>query len=457
MKRTTSLNLTSGPILKTLSELALPIMASSMLGTAYNITDMAWIGMLGAKAVAGVGVGGMYVWLSQGLASLPRMGGQVHAAQACGRGDYEKARSYASSAIQLSLLFGLLFSAACVLFIDPLLGFFQLGDAKTYASARSYMLITCGLLVFSYLNLTLTGLSTAQGDSKTPLMANLLGLISNMILDPMLILGIGPFPRLETVGAAIATVTAQILVFLVLLIKSLRAEEPNILRSIRLFTRFPANYYKDIFRIGFPTAIQGTLYCFISMVLTRMVSSFGAAAIATQRVGGQIESLSWNTADGFGSALNAFTAQNYGAGNSDRIRKGYRISFIIIALWGLLVTAAFVFFPTPISRLFFHETDAIAIAVDYLIIIGFSEAFMSVELLTIGALSGLGRTRLCSIISIVLTGARIPLAMLLSGTALGLNGIWWALTLTSIIKGIVFTLTFHHISKRLPGKRVRIS
>ena len=457
MKRTTSLNLTSGLILKTLSELALPIMASSMLGTAYNITDMAWIGMLGAKAVAGVGVGGMYVWLSQGLASLPRMGGQVHAAQACGRGDYEKARSYASSAIQLSLLFGLLFSAACVLFIDPLLGFFQLGDAKTYASARSYMLITCGLLVFSYLNLTLTGLSTAQGDSKTPLMANLLGLISNMILDPMLILGIGPFPRLETVGAAIATVTAQILVFLVLLIKSLRAEEPNILRNIRLFTRFPADYYKDIFRIGLPTAIQGTLYCFISMVLTRMVSSFGAAAIATQRVGGQIESLSWNTADGFGSALNAFTAQNYGAGNSDRIRKGYRISFIIIALWGLLVTAAFVFFPTPISRLFFHEAGAIAIAVDYLIIIGFSEAFMSVELLTIGALSGLGRTRLCSIISIVLTGARIPLAMLLSGTALGLNGIWWALTLTSIIKGIVFTLTFHHISKRLPGKRVRIS
>lgn len=457
MKRTTSLNLTSGPILKTLSELALPIMASSMLGTAYNITDMAWIGMLGAKAVAGVGVGGMYVWLSQGLASLPRMGGQVHAAQACGRGDYEKARSYASAAMQLSLLFGLLFSAACVLFIDPLLGFFQLGDAKTYASARSYMLITCGLLVFSYLNLTLTGLSTAQGDSKTPLMANLLGLISNMILDPMLILGIGPFPRLETVGAAIATVTAQILVFLVLLIKSLRAEEPNILRRIRLFTRFPADYYKDIFRIGFPTAIQGTLYCFISMVLTRMVSSFGAAAIATQRVGGQIESLSWNTADGFGSALNAFTAQNYGAGNSDRIRKGYRISFIIIALWGLLVTAAFVFFPTPISRLFFHETDAIAIAVDYLIIIGFSEAFMSVELLTIGALSGLGRTRLCSIISIVLTGARIPLAMLLSGTSLGLNGIWWALALTSIIKGIVFTLTFHHISKRLPGKRVRTS
>ena len=87
MKRTTSLNLTSGPILKTLSELALPIMASSMLATAYNITDMAWIGMLGAKAVAGVGVGGMFTWLSQGLSSFARMGGQVQVAQCIGRGD----------------------------------------------------------------------------------------------------------------------------------------------------------------------------------------------------------------------------------------------------------------------------------------------------------------------------------------------------------------------------------
>ena len=82
MSKTKTIDLTSGPILKTLAELALPIMASSLLGTAYNITDMAWIGMLGSKAVAGVGVGGMYVWLSQGLVALPRMGGQVNVAQA---------------------------------------------------------------------------------------------------------------------------------------------------------------------------------------------------------------------------------------------------------------------------------------------------------------------------------------------------------------------------------------
>ena len=87
----------------------------------------------------------------------------------------------------------------------------------------------------------------------------------------------------------------------------------------------------------------------ISMILTRMVSAFGAGAIATQRVGGQIESVSWNTADGFAAALNAFVGQNYGAKKPDRIRKGYNISFKILAVWGLIVTGAFVFLPGPIA------------------------------------------------------------------------------------------------------------
>ena len=148
MSKAKTVDLTSGPILKTLAELALPIMISSMLGTAYSIMDMAWIGLLGAKAVAGVEVGGMYVWLSQGLASLSRMGGQVNTAQACGRKDYDQARSYAASSLQLTALSGILFAAVCVIFIQPLLGFFNLTDAETYTAARSYTLITCGLILF---------------------------------------------------------------------------------------------------------------------------------------------------------------------------------------------------------------------------------------------------------------------------------------------------------------------
>ena len=440
-------NLTKGPILKTLTKLAIPIIASSFLGTLYNITDMAWIGLLGSKAVAGVGVGGMFTWLSQGLAAMARMGGQVQVAQCIGRGERDRAHGFAQAAVQLATLMGMAYAVISLLFTRQMVAFFQLTDPEAQTAALSYTKIACGLIVFSFLTLTMTGLYTAQGDSKTPFLANLIGLITNMILDPVLILGPGPFPKLGVVGAAIATVTAQAIVMTMMILGVIIQKKENVLKGIRLTAKIPKEYLGGLCRIGIPTAIQGMAYCAISMVLTRMVSAYGAEAVATQRVGGQIESISWNTADGFAAALNAFIAQNYGAGKMDRVRKGYRASLWTVGIWGLLISFVFICFPQAIADIFFHEPKAVATAVGYLVIIGFSEAFMCVELTTVGALSGLGRTRLCSIISITFTSARIPLAIILGGL-IGLSGIWWALSVTSIIKGIIFTCTFLWITRK---------
>lgn len=440
-------NLTKGPILKTLTKLAIPIMASSFLGTLYNITDMAWIGLLGSKAVAGVGVGGMFTWLSQGLAAMARMGGQVQVAQCIGRGERDRAHGFAQAAVQLATLMGMAYAVISLLFTRQMVAFFQLTDPEAQTAALAYTKIACGLIVFSFLTLTMTGLYTAQGDSKTPFLANLIGLVTNMILDPVLILGPGPFPKLGVVGAAIATVTAQAIVMTIMILGVFIQKKENVLKGISLTAKIPKEYLSGICRIGIPTAIQGMAYCAISMVLTRMVSAYGAEAVATQRVGGQIESISWNTSDGFAAALNAFIAQNYGAGKMDRVRKGYRASLWTVGIWGLLISFVFICFPQAIADIFFHEPKAVATAVGYLVIIGFSEAFMCVELTTVGALSGLGRTRLCSIISITFTSARIPLAIILGGL-IGLNGIWWALSITSIIKGIIFTCTFLWITRK---------
>lgn len=447
--RKIAVDLVNEPILQALTRLATPIMASAFLATAYNITDMAWIGRLGSKAVAGVGVGGMYLWLSQGLVSMARMGGQVNVAQAIGREDREAAAAYARAAVQMTLIFALFFAAVCLCFTDAMVAFFQLSDAEAVRDAEYYLKITGGCIIFSYMTQTLTGLFTAQGDSKTPFLANLTGLLMNMLFDPLLILGIGPFPALGVSGAAIATVFAQFVVMTVMLLHLYTDRtSDNVLRGLQIFKRSRKQHIRHIISIGFPTAVQGTLYCGISMFLTRMVSSFGSGAIAVQRVGGQIESLSWNAADGFAAALNAFTAQNYGAGRRDRVVKGYHLAFRLIAGWGLAITALFLLFPGPISSLFFYEKEVLRFSVSYLMIIGIGESFMCVELMTIGALSGLGKTRLCSMISILLTGARIPLAVLLSGTALGLNGIWWALTLSSVVKGIVFWYAFHYVIQK---------
>lgn len=437
------MDLTKGPILKVLTKLALPIMASAFLATAYNITDMAWIGLLGSEAVAGIGVGGMYMWLSSGLATLARTGGQVHVAQSLGKGDKESAVKYATASLQLALVFGALFGAVCLLFTDPLIAFFRLNGAGAIDAARVYIRIACGTVIFSYVGIALTGLYTAQGDSKTPLKANFIGLVINMILDPMLILGVGPFPRLEMAGAAIATVIAQIIVVVVLMVDiGNKKQDENVIKQTKVFAKPEIGYVGRVVRLGGPIALQSTLYCGISMILTRLVTSFGDGAIAAQRVGGQIESLSWNAADGFSSAINAFAAQNFGAKKMERVKRGYNVSALTMGVWGAFVGLVFLVFPKQIAEIFFHEADVVAIAVDYLRIIGIGEAFMCVELMGVGAISGLGNTKICSIISVVLTGMRIPLAYILSGTPLQLNGIWWALTISSICKGFAMHVAF---------------
>ena len=442
-------NLTEGSIFKVLMKLSLPIMASAFLATAYSITDLAWIGSLGSTAVAGVGVGGMYVWLSQGLATLARMGGQVPVAQELGRGNVEEAKKYAVASLWIVTAFGLLFGAITLIFTNPMVSFFHLDSVQSVTYAKWYLRITCGSILFSYIGYTLTGLYTAQGDSKTPLKANLIGLVTNMILDPVLILGIGPFPRLEVIGAALATVFAHVLVMAVLIFDIYRSKSKNILKTANITSVPEKTIVKSIFHIGAPSALQSSLYCAFSMVLTRMVSKFGDGAIATQRVGGQIESITWNVADGFAAALNAFSAQNFGAGKMDRVKKGFALSAAAIAVWGSLIGVLFLLFPEGISNLFFHEPDVVLISIGYLTIIAIGEPFMCVEIVSSGAIAGLGNTKLCSIISILFTGSRIPLAYFLSNTSLGLKGIWWALSITSICKGIVFVVAFHKQSEKL--------
>ena len=136
---------------------------------------------------------------------------------------------------------GLVYAAIVLLFLHQLIGFFQLDDAEAIAAAFSYTRIACGLIVFSFLTFTLTGIYTAQGDSKTPFIANLIGLVINMILDPVLILGPGPLPGLGVAGAAIATVTAQGIVMSVMVIGIFVQKKDNVLKGIRLLQEFRWN------------------------------------------------------------------------------------------------------------------------------------------------------------------------------------------------------------------------
>lgn len=442
------IDLLHGKILPSLTGLAIPIMATSMVQTAYNLTDMAWIGRVGSKAVAAVGAAGMYTWFSQGIVTLARMGGQIKVAHSLGEGDSDAAVEYARGALQMTICLAVLFALVVNAFAGPMIGYFGMNDPDILRDGESYLRIVGGLIIFSFLNQTMTGLFTAAGDSRTPFIANSMGLVTNMILDPVLIFGVGPFPRMEAVGAAVATVTAQSVVTIVLVSRA--CQDTVLFQKIRLWKPTSLRYLKTILELGIPSSLQSMLYSGISMVLTRMVAGWGDSAVAVQRVGGQIECISWMTAEGFGSAMNAFTGQNFGARFYERMKKGYRIALAVMISWGIFTSLIMIFGAEWLFRIFIQEIHVLPIGISYLTVLGYGQMPMCVELMTGGALQGMGKTMSCSVITIILTAIRIPLAFALSRTSLGLDGIWWALTLTTIVKGIIFTAFYFRQLSLLP-------
>lgn len=441
----TRINLLEGKILPALSALALPIMATSLIQMAYNLIDMIWIGKIGASAVASVGAAGMFMWLSNGLATLAKMGGQIKVGHALGAQKKEDAASYAQSSIQMGIVFAVMFGILSIVFADEMIGFFQLNSAQVIQDAKLYLMITCGLVIFSFMNQIFTGILTAMGNSRTSFIATGIGLVLNIVLDPLFIFGFGAIPPMGVAGAAIATVLAQLVVMLLFLYTILR--DTALFCDVHILHSYSSQHTREIFRIGFPSAVQSMLFSGISMVIARVIAGWGDAAVAVQKVGSQIESISWMTAEGYAAALNSFVAQNHGAKNTDRIREGYRLSMIVMLSWGVFCSLVLIVFPQVIFQVFIQELEVLPMGVDYLRILGVSQLFMCMEITTAGAFSGLGKTLPPSIVSILLTGARIPMAMLL-GSWMGLNGVWWAITISSIGKGIVLLGWFLRDMKR---------
>lgn len=433
-----NINLLDGPIAGSLAKLALPIMGTSLIQMAYNLTDMIWIGRINSNAVAAVGAAGMYMWLSNGFATLAKMGGQVLLGQSLGAGKEEEAVSYARAALQMGVIFGLIYGLISIVGNKPLIGFFNLNSEQVIMDARWYLMITCGGVVFNFMNQILTGLMTAIGNSVITFRSTTIGLLINLVLDPVLIFGIGPCPELGVAGAAIATVFAQVIVFVVY-VMTIR-HDPLIFGRLKFLTVTKFRYFKDIITIGLPVAVQSVLFTGISMLIARMIAGWGDAAVAVQKVGSQIESISWMTAEGFGSAVNAFTAQNYGAGKKDRVKKGYKTALGIMLVWGCFTTFVLVAFPELLFQIFITEKAVIPMGVDYLRILGVSQLFMCTEMASAGAFQGLGRTMPPSISGVLLTALRIPLAAVLAETVLKLNGIWWSISISSILKGTILPI-----------------
>lgn len=438
-----SIDILAGPILSSLVRFALPFMLTSLFTTFYTLTDLIWLGRLSSDAVAAAGVIGYLIWMGDSVALIARTGLGVVTAQKQGAGakDIDDALS---AGLALSFISALIFAALMFLISDTFVSFYKLGE-KVNVPAGEYAYIVFLGMIFKIMHFSYSQAYQSLGDSKKPFLINLIGLITNVILDPVLIFGFGPIPALGIAGAAWATTIAQLLVFLVFyldgkIIAGKFTVEENPLAhigKIRFFKKQDKGLFKKIFFIGLPVFLMSTAFCIISMILNRMMSTFGALAVAVSTIGSQLESLNWMTVEGFGGALTAMTAQNIGAKNRDRVFKIMDTGIMLITSIGLAVMALFLLFGRQLFVLFLpFDKAGQDLGTLYLFIFSFSEVFMALETASASCYNAMGRTLPPALISVIFNCMRIPLGLFLM-PKIGIAGVWAAMSISSVLKGTI--------------------
>ncbi|MGL5318678.1 MAG: MATE family efflux transporter [Bacteroidales bacterium] len=440
-------DLTTGNIAQSLISLSLPIISASFVQMTYNMIDMFWIGHYSVTAVAAIGAAAFFSWMSNAFSFITKVGVEVTVSQALGEGDKSKAKDYARYGFAWSLIIGTLFAIFIMLFSRQAIGFFGLEEEVQLEGAMYLRWVAPGFLL-TFLNQLFSGIYNASGNSKPPFRINAVGLIANILLDPLLIYGYGPFPELGLKGAAIATTLSQTFVFGMFAWRFFSAHRSPVDKLV--FT----NPFKEpesfrLLRIGAPVGAQNLLFCFISMFVAQLAATFGKEGLAAYGVGAQFEAITWMSAGGFSTALCAFVGQNYGALRYDRIKKAYSYTIRVAGVIGILVTILFLTAGDQLFSLFVSDEYTAHLGGGYLRIIALSQFFMILEIVSSGAFNGLGKTIPPSVVNISFNLLRIPFAYIFTyHFGIGIEGVWWSITLTSVCKGIILYVWYSRYSTR---------
>lgn len=433
-------NVTEGPILKKMLILAFPILLTTLSQIAYNLTDIFWIGrvdkigMVETNAVAAIGTVSYLTWFAFGFILIAKIGTSVKVSHAVGRNEIKDVNVFASNGLLLEATLGILLSIAILIFKNDYLAIFNIDTPQIKEYALMYIPIIGGFLFIQFIVNGFVAINEGLGQTRINLSVLAVGFLFNMALDPILIIVF----KLGITGAAIATVTAQILTLLFFFIIYKR-HNPNL--KVFHFKNFNLNAMKKIIGIGLPVGIQSMFFTAISIYIARRVFEFGPNIVAGQRIGVQIEQLTWMIASGFQSAITVFIGQNFGAKQYARIKRSiFDISLILIP-YALLISLMLLFIPETLMRIFVDDNQTVENGVTYLRIISLSQVFMIIEAIGTGFFNGIGKSYVPSIVGVVGNSLRIPFVIWLT-VSMFEKGIWWSLNFSTILKALIIMVVF---------------
>lgn len=415
-------DLTKGNITKGLVLFALPMIAGNLLQQLYNVADTLIVGRaLGRNALAAVGsaytlmtfLTSVFLGLSMGAGALFSI--------CLGKQDKPSLRSAVAHALGLILGVTLLLNAAVYLFLDEILLFLQI-PAELAADMRTYLLIIfAGLLATSVYNF-FACLLRAVGNSVAPLWFLGISALLNIGLDLLFVLVF----HWGIAGAAAATVFSQYVSGVGLLAYTfLRCRE---FLPSRAELRFRREILRELLDLSMLTCAQQSAMNFGILLIQRLVDSFGPITMAAFAAAVKIDTFAYLPVQDFGNAFSTFVAQNFGAGRTERLRRGFRQALLLSAGFSVVISALVCIFAHPLMHIFVQagETEVLAAGVRYLRVEGAFYAGIGCLFLLYGFYRAVKRPGMSVVLTVISLGTRVALAYALAGT-LGEVGIWAAI------------------------------
>ncbi|MDP2939202.1 MAG: MATE family efflux transporter [Candidatus Omnitrophota bacterium] len=433
-------DLTQGPILKNIVYLAFPLMVSFALNTTQSLIDMFWVGRLGSEAIAAVAMSGtiimvvvtLFFGISTGTVSL--------ISQNFGAGNLKEVENVAMQSLIVSIIVSLIITIIGFVLSEGLLSLIGASQEVILIGTPYLKIIFLGSATMFLLfigNAILQGV----GDTFIPMVLIILANLLNIILDPIFIFGIG-VPRMNTNGAAWATVISQAISCLIIFYLFFNGHSKVHIRIKEFKIDFKIIW--QIFKIGVPSSLQMFFRSVMGLAMVGLVASFGTYAVAAYGIGMRLQMVTLMPAFALGAAAATLLGQNLGAGKISRAKDSALIATFLDLIIMLLVGLLFFIFSHEMISFFDKTKTVVAIGSEYLRITAIFYSFIAFGVVLNRALGGAGDTFVPMLITFVsLWLIQIPLAIILAKNSFfGLKGIWWSISIASVINGVLTLLWF---------------
>ncbi|MDE5893035.1 MAG: MATE family efflux transporter [Acetatifactor sp.] len=428
-----------GNMMHAILSLAIPVVINSFLQTMYNLTDTYWLGQIGTAQLAAINLVSPVQNIIINFGSGITVAGSVLVTQFIGAGKKEEALKMANQIFAAAMIFALVCSSLCFLATPGIVTWLG-ADPETYGHSLIYLRVVIWDMPFLFTVNLFSAIHQAQGDTVRPMFLNLGGIILNLILDPLFIMGL----KLGAGGAAAATLFAKMVPAMAALALLIRPEQE--IRISRKYMHFEKEKLKLILKFGLPAAVGGSTMQLGFLLMSRNVYAYGTQAMAAYGIGNKVNSLITLPSNGIGSATATIVGQNIGARQQDRAEQGYkismRISVVFLFIGGMILSRGPI--STAIVGIFSDDAQVVAMASDFLSIMAFWCFTNGVYNSTMGLFQGTGHTEVTMAVDASRLWIFRFLTLWVCGEVLnmGVRSVWYSVVVSNGISAAILYLLY---------------